>query len=34
MDDSEISESIVDISSEELDSAIDVDEPLDKADEK
>ena len=34
MDDSEISESIVDINSEELDSAIDVDEPLDKADEK
>ena len=34
MDDYEISESIVDISSEELDSAIDVDEPLDKADEK
>ena len=34
MDDSEISESIFDINSEELDSAIDVDEPLDKADEK
>ena len=34
MDDSEISESIVDVNSEELDSAIDVDEPLDKADEK
>ena len=34
IDDSEISESIVDINSEELDSAIDVDEPLDKADEK
>ena len=34
MDDSEISESIVDISSEELDSAIDIDESLDKADEK
>ncbi len=33
MDDSEISESIVDISSEELDSAIDIDESLDKADE-
>ena len=34
MDDSEISESIFDINSEELDSSIDVDEPLDKADEK
>lgn len=34
MDDSEISESIVDVNSEELDSVIDVDEPLDKADEK
>ncbi len=34
MDDSEISESIFDINSEELDSAIDVDESLDKADEK
>ncbi len=34
MDDSEISESIVDVNSEKLDSVIDVDEPLDKADEK
>ena len=34
MNDSEISESIVDVNSEELDSVIDVDEPLDKADEK
>ena len=34
MDDSEISESIVDVNSEELDSAIDIDESLDKADEK
>ena len=34
MDDSEISESIVDVNSEELDSVIDVDEPLDKADEE
>jgi len=34
MDDSEISESIVDVNSEELDSVIDADEPLDKADEK
>ncbi len=34
MDDSEISESIVDVNSEELDSVVDVDEPLDKADEK
>ena len=34
MDDSEISESIVDVNSEELDSVIDVDESLDKADEK
>ena len=34
MDDSEISESIVDVNSEELDSVIDVDAPLDKADEK
>ena len=32
--DSEISESIVDVNSEELDSAIDIDESLDKADEK
>ena len=34
MDDSEISESIVDVNSEELDSVVDVDESLDKADEK
>ena len=34
MDDSEISVSIVDVNSEELDSVIDADEPLDKADEK
>ena len=34
MDDSEISESIVDVNSEELDSVVDLDESLDKADEK